>query len=160
MQQARTEFEPYLAQLVPKLFRYRYDPDFKVQHSMRTIWQTLTSTKKNVVSSSLNFFLTLYALFYFWSSLNYLHHAVTLLFWIENWGNQNFWLYIFPLICFNANTAWGMLPDREEILSVETNKNYLHIYLFTHSKARWKILCAFQYFPTEKFLGGVTRIWK
>uniref|UniRef100_F1KQ69 Proteasome-associated protein ECM29 n=1 Tax=Ascaris suum TaxID=6253 RepID=F1KQ69_ASCSU len=49
MQQARTEFEPYLAQLVPKLFRYRYDPDFKVQHSMRTIWQTLTSTKKNVV---------------------------------------------------------------------------------------------------------------
>uniref|UniRef100_A0A915BK96 Proteasome-associated protein ECM29-like protein n=4 Tax=Parascaris TaxID=6254 RepID=A0A915BK96_PARUN len=49
MQQARTEFEPYLAQLVPKLFRYRYDPDFKVQHSMRTIWETLTSTKKNVV---------------------------------------------------------------------------------------------------------------
>uniref|UniRef100_A0A0M3K9L0 Proteasome-associated protein ECM29 homolog (inferred by orthology to a human protein) n=1 Tax=Anisakis simplex TaxID=6269 RepID=A0A0M3K9L0_ANISI len=49
LQQARDEFEPYLSQIVPKLFRYRYDPDLKVQHSMKTIWQTLTMSKKNVV---------------------------------------------------------------------------------------------------------------
>ncbi|VDN39428.1 unnamed protein product [Gongylonema pulchrum] len=48
MQQAKNALEPYFAQLVPKLFRYRYDPDLKVQASMRTIWQALTSSKKNV----------------------------------------------------------------------------------------------------------------
>ncbi|KHN87201.1 Proteasome-associated protein ECM29 -like protein [Toxocara canis] len=49
LQQARTDLEPFLAQIVPKLFRYRYDPDLRVQQSMRTIWHTLTSSKKNVV---------------------------------------------------------------------------------------------------------------
>uniref|UniRef100_A0A915PHK3 ARM repeat superfamily protein n=1 Tax=Setaria digitata TaxID=48799 RepID=A0A915PHK3_9BILA len=48
MEQAKTALEPYLAQLVPKLYRYRYDPDLKVQSAMRTIWQTVTASKKNV----------------------------------------------------------------------------------------------------------------
>ncbi|VDM41383.1 unnamed protein product [Toxocara canis] len=53
LQQARTDLEPFLAQIVPKLFRYRYDPDLRVQQSMRTIWHTLTSSKKNVVEDCL-----------------------------------------------------------------------------------------------------------
>lgn len=49
MQQARSAMEPYLAQLVPKLYRYRYDPDIKVQGAMRSIWQTVTVSKISVV---------------------------------------------------------------------------------------------------------------
>ncbi|GMT20640.1 hypothetical protein PFISCL1PPCAC_11937, partial [Pristionchus fissidentatus] len=48
-EQARQELEPYVAQLVPKLFRYRYDPDSKVQASMKAIWSVLTSSRKGVV---------------------------------------------------------------------------------------------------------------
>ncbi|GMR43014.1 hypothetical protein PMAYCL1PPCAC_13209, partial [Pristionchus mayeri] len=48
-EQARQELEPYVAQLVPKLFRYRYDPDGKVQASMKAIWSVLTASRKGVV---------------------------------------------------------------------------------------------------------------
>ncbi|VDO32504.1 unnamed protein product, partial [Onchocerca flexuosa] len=48
MQQAESVMEPYLAQLVPKLYRYRYDPDLKVQGAMRSIWQAVTVSKKSV----------------------------------------------------------------------------------------------------------------
>ncbi|VIO98641.1 Uncharacterized protein BM_BM3047 [Brugia malayi] len=49
MQQEKGAMEPYLAQLVPKLYRYRYDPDLKVQGAMRSIWQATTVSKKNVI---------------------------------------------------------------------------------------------------------------
>ncbi|EFO27762.2 hypothetical protein LOAG_00726 [Loa loa] len=49
MQQAGSVMEPYLAQLVPKLYRYRYDPDLKVQSAMQSIWQAVTISKKNVI---------------------------------------------------------------------------------------------------------------
>uniref|UniRef100_A0A1I8EZK5 Vac14_Fab1_bd domain-containing protein n=1 Tax=Wuchereria bancrofti TaxID=6293 RepID=A0A1I8EZK5_WUCBA len=42
MQQEKSAMGPYLAQLVPKLYRYRYDPDLKVQGVMRSIWQATT----------------------------------------------------------------------------------------------------------------------
>lgn len=49
MQQAEGVMEPYLTQLVPKLYRYRYDPDLKIQNAMRSIWQAVTVSKKSVV---------------------------------------------------------------------------------------------------------------
>ncbi|MCP9264700.1 hypothetical protein DINM_022843 [Dirofilaria immitis] len=49
IQQAESAVKPYLAQLVPKLYRYRYDPDLKVQSAMRSIWQAVTVSKKSVV---------------------------------------------------------------------------------------------------------------
>ncbi|VDM08398.1 unnamed protein product [Wuchereria bancrofti] len=49
MQQEKSAMGPYLAQLVPKLYRYRYDPDLKVQGVMRSIWQATTVSKKNVI---------------------------------------------------------------------------------------------------------------
>ncbi|KAM3717041.1 Proteasome adapter and scaffold protein [Dirofilaria immitis] len=48
IQQAESAVKPYLAQLVPKLYRYRYDPDLKVQSAMRSIWQAVTVSKKSV----------------------------------------------------------------------------------------------------------------
>ncbi|CAG9538848.1 unnamed protein product [Cercopithifilaria johnstoni] len=54
MQQAESVMEPYLAQLVPKLYRYRYDPDLKVQGAMRSIWQAITVSKKSVVEEYAN----------------------------------------------------------------------------------------------------------
>lgn len=50
MQQAQSELEPYLPQIVPKLYRYRYDPDLQVMAVMRNLWQVVTSSQKNVVS--------------------------------------------------------------------------------------------------------------
>uniref|UniRef100_A0A158Q7N0 Non-specific serine/threonine protein kinase n=1 Tax=Elaeophora elaphi TaxID=1147741 RepID=A0A158Q7N0_9BILA len=49
MQQAESAMEPYMARLVPKLYRYRYDPDLKVQCAMRSIWQAVTVSKKSLV---------------------------------------------------------------------------------------------------------------
>ncbi|VDK85675.1 unnamed protein product [Litomosoides sigmodontis] len=54
IQQAKNAIEPYLAQLVPKLYRYRYDPDLKVQGVMRSIWQAVTVSKKNVIEEYAN----------------------------------------------------------------------------------------------------------
>ncbi|VDK69522.1 unnamed protein product [Onchocerca ochengi] len=54
MQQAESLMEPYLAQLVPKLYRYRYDPDLKVQGAMRSIWQAVTVSKKSVTEEYAN----------------------------------------------------------------------------------------------------------
>ncbi|KAL3985719.1 Proteasome stabiliser family protein [Acanthocheilonema viteae] len=54
MQKAKSAIEPYLAQLVPKLYRYRYDPDLKVQSAMRSIWQAITASKKSVVEEYAN----------------------------------------------------------------------------------------------------------
>lgn len=49
LEQARDELQPYFGQLAPKLFRYRYDPDLKVQQSMKSIWSVLTAGKRNVI---------------------------------------------------------------------------------------------------------------
>uniref|UniRef100_A0A0N4Z9Z8 MMS19 nucleotide excision repair protein n=1 Tax=Parastrongyloides trichosuri TaxID=131310 RepID=A0A0N4Z9Z8_PARTI len=38
-----------LSGLIPKLYRYTYDPDPKVQLSMKSIWRALTSNQKGVI---------------------------------------------------------------------------------------------------------------
>ncbi|KAK0415698.1 hypothetical protein QR680_012067 [Steinernema hermaphroditum] len=45
---ARNELQPYLPSLVPKLYRYTYDPDVNVQLAMKSIWKEVTGTQKNV----------------------------------------------------------------------------------------------------------------
>ncbi len=42
------ELAAHLPTLVPKLYRYTYDPDTNVQQSMRQIWKLVTSKHKNV----------------------------------------------------------------------------------------------------------------
>ncbi|CAP35853.1 Protein CBG18387 [Caenorhabditis briggsae] len=54
LENAKEEIEPYFKQLVPKLFRFRYDPDIKVQSSMKSIWGILTADRKNVVDEFAN----------------------------------------------------------------------------------------------------------
>ncbi|KAK6060272.1 protein, SNF2 family [Cooperia oncophora] len=49
LEEASNEFEPFIGQLVPKLFRYRYDPDLKVRQSMRSIWSVLTASRRGLV---------------------------------------------------------------------------------------------------------------
>lgn len=54
LENAKEEIEPYFKQLVPKLFRFRYDPDTKVQNAMKSIWSILTADRKNVVDEFAN----------------------------------------------------------------------------------------------------------
>ncbi|PAV70908.1 hypothetical protein WR25_18846 isoform A [Diploscapter pachys] len=49
LEHAREELEPYFGQLVPKIFRYRYDPDVKLQNAFKGIYNALTQNKKNVM---------------------------------------------------------------------------------------------------------------
>ncbi|KAL6727945.1 hypothetical protein Aduo_009775 [Ancylostoma duodenale] len=49
LEEARSELNPYINQLVPKLFRYRYDPDLRVRQSMRSIWSVLTASRRGIV---------------------------------------------------------------------------------------------------------------
>ncbi|KIH47750.1 hypothetical protein ANCDUO_22185, partial [Ancylostoma duodenale] len=48
LEEARSELDPYINQLVPKLFRYRYDPDLRVRQSMRSIWSVLTASRRGI----------------------------------------------------------------------------------------------------------------
>lgn len=46
---SREQLEPYLPKIVPKLFRYQYDPNIKIQQAMASIWAALVpETKKTV----------------------------------------------------------------------------------------------------------------
>ncbi|XP_068677297.1 proteasome adapter and scaffold protein ECM29-like isoform X3 [Montipora foliosa] len=46
---SREQLEPYLPKIVPKLFRYQYDPNMKIQQAMASIWAALVpETKKTV----------------------------------------------------------------------------------------------------------------
>ncbi|CAB3403478.1 unnamed protein product [Caenorhabditis bovis] len=46
MVQAKEEMQQYLPQLIPKLYRYLYDPDVKVQSAMRSIWDIVTRNRR------------------------------------------------------------------------------------------------------------------
>lgn len=47
--QAGSQLEPYLPQIIPKLFRYQHDPTAKIQQPMSSIWNALvTDTAKTV----------------------------------------------------------------------------------------------------------------
>ncbi|XP_059609063.1 proteasome-associated protein ECM29 homolog [Phlebotomus argentipes] len=46
---AKGEMQPFLGKIVPRLFRYKYDPTPKIQNSMVSIWNSLVSNPKEIV---------------------------------------------------------------------------------------------------------------
>lgn len=47
--QAGEQLAPYLHQIVPKLYRYQFDPNAKIQLAMSSIWSALVSDHKKTV---------------------------------------------------------------------------------------------------------------
>lgn len=47
--QAEAELKPHLATLIPKLYRYQYDPNPKVNEAMTSIWKALVKEPKKAV---------------------------------------------------------------------------------------------------------------
>ncbi|KAF9344905.1 hypothetical protein BGX26_003767 [Mortierella sp. AD094] len=47
--QAEAELKPHLATLIPKLYRYQYDPNPKVNEAMTSIWRALVKEPKKAV---------------------------------------------------------------------------------------------------------------
>jgi proteasome component ECM29 len=46
---AKLKMEPYLGKIVPRLFRYKYDPTPKIQNSMVSIWDSVVVDSKTTV---------------------------------------------------------------------------------------------------------------
>uniref|UniRef100_A0A182NSY2 TOG domain-containing protein n=1 Tax=Anopheles dirus TaxID=7168 RepID=A0A182NSY2_9DIPT len=46
---AKLKMEPYLGKIVPRLFRYKYDPTPKIQNSMISIWDSVVTDSKATV---------------------------------------------------------------------------------------------------------------
>lgn len=46
---AKAEMQPYLGKIVPRLYRYKYDPQAKIQNSMCSIWDSIVSDSKETV---------------------------------------------------------------------------------------------------------------
>lgn len=46
---AKVKMEPYLKKIVPRLFRYKYDPTPKIQNSMCSIWDSLITDSNETV---------------------------------------------------------------------------------------------------------------
>ena len=46
---AGEQLGPYIAKLVPKLYRYQYDPNARVRESMAHIWRALVAEPKKTV---------------------------------------------------------------------------------------------------------------
>lgn len=44
------ELNKYLPKIVPKLYRYQFDPVPKIQHSMKSIWRAMVPSTQKVVS--------------------------------------------------------------------------------------------------------------
>lgn len=51
---SREQLEPYLPKIVPKLFRYQYDPNMKIQQAMASIWAALVPETKKTVDKYVN----------------------------------------------------------------------------------------------------------
>ncbi|CAB4480178.1 ARM repeat-containing protein [Rhizophagus irregularis] len=47
--QAEKELEPYLKDLIPRLYRFQYDPNPRVNEAMTSIWRTLVKDPKNAI---------------------------------------------------------------------------------------------------------------
>lgn len=43
------QLQPYLATIAPKLFRYQFDPNPRIQQSMCSIWDQLTKNDKKII---------------------------------------------------------------------------------------------------------------
>lgn len=46
---AKAKMKPYLGKIIPRLYRYKYDPTPKIQNSMISIWDSIVSDSKEVV---------------------------------------------------------------------------------------------------------------
>ncbi|XP_055390335.1 proteasome-associated protein ECM29 homolog [Condylostylus longicornis] len=46
---AKTKMQPYLGKIIPRLFRYKYDPAPKIQNSMISIWDSIVLDSKEAV---------------------------------------------------------------------------------------------------------------
>lgn len=46
---AKVKMQPYLGKIVPRLFRYRYDPTPKIQNSMNSIWDAVVIDSKTTI---------------------------------------------------------------------------------------------------------------
>ncbi|CAH3027447.1 unnamed protein product [Porites evermanni] len=51
---SREQLEPYLPKIIPKLFRYQYDPNVKIQQAMASIWAALVPETKKTVDKYVN----------------------------------------------------------------------------------------------------------
>lgn len=51
---AEKELEPYLPRLVPKLYRYQFDPNPRVNQTMKNIWQSLVKDNQKTVDKYFN----------------------------------------------------------------------------------------------------------
>ncbi|KAI8088970.1 proteasome stabiliser-domain-containing protein [Halteromyces radiatus] len=51
---AEKEMEPYLPRLIPKLYRYQFDPNPRVNQSMKSIWQSLVKDSQKTVDKYFN----------------------------------------------------------------------------------------------------------
>ncbi|WAR24092.1 ECM29-like protein [Mya arenaria] len=47
--QAGEQLAPFLPQIVPRLYRYQFDPNMKIQQAMTSIWNALVQDNKNTV---------------------------------------------------------------------------------------------------------------
>ena len=51
--QAGEQLTPYLPQIVPRLYRYRFDPNPRIQQAMSGIWNVLVQDNKKTVDAYL-----------------------------------------------------------------------------------------------------------
>lgn len=49
--QAGEQLQPFLSQIVPKLYRYQFDPNPRIQQAMGSIWNALVKDNKNTVDT-------------------------------------------------------------------------------------------------------------
>ena len=47
--ETKAKMQPYFGKIVPRLYRYKYDPTPKIQNSMISIWDSIVSDPKEVV---------------------------------------------------------------------------------------------------------------
>lgn len=48
---AKVKMQPYLSKIVPRLFRYKYDPTPKIQNSMISIWDSVVADNKETMQT-------------------------------------------------------------------------------------------------------------
>ncbi|XP_037942539.1 proteasome-associated protein ECM29 homolog [Teleopsis dalmanni] len=46
---SKAKMQPYLGKIIPRLYRYKYDPTPKIQNSMISIWDSIVTDSKEVV---------------------------------------------------------------------------------------------------------------
>ena len=65
---AGEQLEPYIAGLIPKLYRYQYDPNVRVRDAMSHIWRALIAEPKKTVDQHFLAILTELLMVRFWPS--------------------------------------------------------------------------------------------